>query len=135
MSGVVIFDVAKFREIYTKITATDAQLQSYFVESTMLMNNTEQSCVQNLSERELLLFLLVAHIALLQGRIDSGNDSVGRIASASEGSVSVGLDNGQTTQAEKWYQQTPYGARYWALTAKYRSFLYIVTNIAMPVKR
>ena len=90
MSGVVIFDVAKFREIYPKITATDAQLQSYFVESTMLMNNTEQSCVQNLSERELLLFLLVAHIALLQGRIDSGNDSVGRIASASEGSVSVG---------------------------------------------
>lgn len=68
MSGVVIFDVAKFREIYPKITATDAQLQSYFVESTMIMNNTEQSCVQNLSERELLLFLLVAHIALLQGR-------------------------------------------------------------------
>lgn len=135
MSGVVIFDIAKFQDIYPKIAATDAQLEMYFVQATMLMNNTEQSCVQNLAEREILLFLLVAHFATLQGRIDGGNDSVGRIASASEGSVSVSLDNGQTTLSEKWYQQTPYGAQYWALTAKYRSFLYVVTNIAIPVKR
>ena len=135
MSGIVEFNIVKFRDIYPKLTATDAQLNSYFVEATMLLNNTEQSCVQNLAEREALLFLLVAHLAMLQARIDGGNDSVGRVSSASEGSVSVSLDNGQTTLSDKWYQQTPYGAKYWALTAKYRSFLYVVTNSAMPVRR
>lgn len=135
MSGVVEFDIAKFREIYPNIKATDAQLQMYFVESSMLLNNTEQSCVTNLAEREVLLFLLVAHMATLQGRVEAGNDSVGRLSSASEGSVSVSFENGQTTLSDKWFQQTPYGAKYWALTAKYRSFMYVATNFAMPVKR
>lgn len=135
MSGVVVFNVNKFRDIYPSLKATDAQLSMYFVEATMLLNNTEQSCVKSLVEREVLLFLLVAHFAVLQQRIDGGNEAVGRVASASEGSVSVSLDNGQATLSDKWYQQTPYGAKYWALTAKYRSFLYVVTNIAMPVRR
>lgn len=135
MSGVVVFDIAKFRAIYPNINATDAQLESYFVEATMLLNNTDKSCVKNLVEREILLFLLVAHLAMLQGRVETGNDAVGRVASATEGSVSVSFDNGTTTLSDKWYQQTPYGSKYWALTSKYRSFLYVVTNIAMPVNR
>lgn len=135
MSGVVEFNINKFRDIYPSLKATDAQLNMYFVEATMLLNNTSKSCVKSLAEREVLLFLLVAHFSVLQQRIDGGNEAVGRIASASEGSVSVSLDNGQTTLSDKWYQQTPYGSKYWALTARYRSFLYIATNVAMPVRR
>lgn len=135
MSGVVVFDIAKFRALYPNITATDAQLESYFVKATMLLNNTDKSCVKNLAEREILLFLLVAHLATLQARVESGNTAVGRLASGTEGSVSVTFDNGTTTLSDKWYQQTPYGSEYWALTSKYRSFLYVVTNIAMPVNR
>lgn len=135
MDGIVVFDIAKFRSIYPNINATDAQLESYFVEATMLLNNTDKSCVKNLAEREILLFLLVAHLAMLQGRVETGNDAVGRVASATEGSVSVSFDNGTTTLSDKWYQQTPYGSKYWALTSKYRSFLYIYTNTAMPVRR
>ena len=135
MSGVVEFNVNKFRSLYPTLKATDDQLNWYFVESTMLLNNTSKSCVKSLAEREVLLFLLVAHMAVLQQRIEGDNEVVGRISSASQGSVSVTLDNGQTTLSDKWYQQTPYGAKYWALTAKYRSFLYIATNVAMPVRR
>ncbi len=135
MDGVVDFDIAKFRELYPNIKATNAQLEMFFVEACMLLNNTQTSCVKNLAERELLLYLLVAHIASLQARIEAGNEAVGRIASASEGSVSVSLDNGPTTLSDKWYMQTPYGAQYWALTSKYRSFLYVVTNYPMPVRR
>ena len=98
-------------------------------------NNTEHSNIRNLQERELMLFLLIAHLATLQMRIDSGNEAVGRVASAAEGSVSVSLDNGQTTQSEKWYQQTPYGARYWALIKQYRSFFYVLGKFPMPVRR
>ena len=135
MDGVVDFDIAKFRELYPNIKATDAQLEMYFVEACMLLNNTKTSCVKSLTERELLLYLLVAHIAMLQARIEAGNEAVGRIASGSEGSVSVSFDNGQTTLSDKWYMQTPYGSQYWALTKKYRSFLYVVTNYPMPVRR
>ena len=135
MSGVVEFNVNKFRSLYPNLKATDDQLNWYFVESTMLLNNTSKSCVKSLAEREVLLFLLVAHFAVLQQRVEGDNEVVGRISSASQGSVSVTLDNGQTTLSDKWYQQTPYGSKYWALTAKYRSFLYVATNIAMPVRR
>lgn len=135
MSGVVEFNVNKFRSLYPNLKATDDQLNWYFVEATMLLNNTSKSCVKSLAEREVLLFLLVAHFAVLQQRVEGDNEAVGRISSASQGSVSVTLDNGQTTLSDKWYQQTPYGSKYWALTAKYRSFLYVATNIAMPVRR
>lgn len=135
MSGVVRFDASRFRKLYPKISATDDQLGMFFIEACMQCNNTDKSIIKNLNERELLLFLLVAHIATLQQRIDSGNEAVGRIVSASEGSVSVSLDNGQTTQSEKWYQQTPYGARYWALIKQYRSFFYVLGKFPMPVRR
>ena len=135
MSGIVQFDLSKFRKLFPKIIATDDQLSMFFVEAGMYCNNTDKSIIKNLDERELLLFLLVAHIATLQQRIDSGNEAVGRVASASEGSVSVVLDNGQTKGSEKWYQQTAYGARYWALTKRYRSFFYMLGKFPMPVRR
>ncbi|MBI0164796.1 DUF4054 domain-containing protein [Snodgrassella sp. M0351] len=135
MSGIVQFNLLKFRKLYPKISATDDQLSMFFVEASMSCNNTEHSVIHDLQERELLLFLLTAHIATLQQRIDSGNEAVGRIASASEGSVSVVLDNGQTKDSEKWYQQTPYGARYWVLTKRYRSFFYVLGKFPMPVRR
>ena len=135
MSGIVVFDLPKFRSLYSNLKSTDDQLNWYFVEATMLLNNTEKSCVKSLAEREVLLFLLVAHFAVLQQRVEGDNEVVGRVSSASQGSVSVTLDNGQTTLSDKWYQQTPYGSKYWALTSKYRSFLYVATNIAMPVRR
>ena len=135
MDGVVDFDITEFRTLYPNIKATDAQLEMDFVEACMLLNNTKTSCVKNLAERKLLLYLLVAHIASLQARIEAGNEAVGRVASGTEGSVSVSFDNGPTTLSDKWYMQTPYGAQYWALTSKYRSFLYVVTNYPMPVRR
>ena len=135
MSGIVQFDLLKFRELYPKIIATDDQLSMFFVEACLYCNNTEHSNIRNLQERELMLFLLIAHLATLQMRIDSGNEAVGRVASASEGSVSVVLDNGQTKGSEKWYQQTAYGARYWALTKRYRSFIYMLGKFPMPVRR
>lgn len=101
----------------------------------MLLRNDKHSYVCNLDEREMLLFLLVAHMDMLQSNIDEGNSAVGRASSASEGSVSVSLDYGTTTNAEKWYTQTPYGAEYWALTSRYRSFLYTLGVTPMPVSR
>lgn len=135
MDGIVDLDLVKFKAAYPTFKAADAQFELWFVEAGMLINNTPQSCIKNLGEREVLMFLLMAHFAELQARVEAGNSAVGRLASASEGSVSVSFDNGSSTLSSAWYQQTPYGSKYWAMTARYRSFLYIATNFPMRVRR
>ncbi|MDS7935663.1 DUF4054 domain-containing protein [Acinetobacter sp. V91_7] len=135
MSGVVEFDLAKFRRLYPKIMLEDEQLEQNFLKAEMLLNNTPKSCVTKIKEREMLLLLLVAHISMLQQRVEDGNTATGRIASASEGSVSVSFDYGTLANNEKWFVQTPFGAEYWQLTAKYRSVRYTMTRFPMRVRR
>lgn len=134
-NGVVVFDVAEFRSMYPKITATDAQLEMFFLEAELLFNNTEHSCVKDVNKRKIYLYLIVAHLATLQAQVDAGNALVGRISSATEGSVSVSSDYGTLGKNEKYWAQTPYGAKYWALTAPFRTSLYVVSNFPMPVDR
>jgi len=82
-----------------------------------------------------MLYLLVAHIATLNHQTESGNAVVGRVASASEGTVSISLDYGTMGNNERWYLQTPYGATYWQMTKRYRSMLYRLGKSPMPVNR
>lgn len=120
----VVFDKARFQTAYPEVQATDAQLEMWFVQAESLLDNTGRSIVKKPEEREMLLFLLVRHFAALNERAAQGG-LVGRIASASEGSVSVSADMGAAIGNAAWYLQTPYGATYWQLTAKYRRFRYV----------
>ena len=133
--NVVEFVVAEFRGMYPKITASDLQLESFFYEAELLFNNTSKSCEKDLKKRKVLLYMIVAHLATLQAQVDSGNMLVGRLSSASEGSVSVSSDYGTLSDGEKWWDQTPYGAKFWKMTAFYRTSHYIITNFPMPVNR
>lgn len=138
MTNIYVFDPVLFKVVYPQFKAVpDELLQFYFdkAESTIL-DNTETACVP-LKERKILFYLLVAHYAELQGRIDAGNSSlVGRISSASEGSVSISSDfNAGSSPTAQWLNQTPYGAEYYMATAKYRTAIPIIVNQAMPVQR
>src|SRR5690554_8221029 len=135
MTGVVEFDVEEFRDLYPSIQATDAQLEMYFEMAETFLDNTPCSVVKNLEARKRLLYLLVAHIATLTGQAEKGNNVVGRISSATEGSVSVSIDYGTMGNNERWYLQTPWGAMYWQLTKKYRSAIYRLGIEPMPVQR
>lgn len=135
MSGVVVFDPAEFRLLYPSITATDEQLEMYFAMAETFLDNTECSIVKDLDARKTMLYLLVAHIALLSQQAENGNPVVGRISNATEGTVSVGLDYGTMGNNERWYLQTPWGAMYWQLTKKYRSMVYRLGIAPMPVQR
>lgn len=135
MSGVVVFDPAEFRALYPSITATDVQLEDYFAMAETFLDNTECSLVKDLKARKRMLYLLVAHIAMLTGMAEKGNPVVGRISSATEGTVSVALDYGTMGNNERWYLQTPWGAMYWQLTKKYRSAVYRLGIAPMPVQR
>ena len=89
----VVFDKARFQAAYPEVQATDAQLEMWFTQAESLLDNTDHSIVEKLEDREMLLFLLVRHFAALAERAAQGG-LVGRIASATEGSVSVSADMG-----------------------------------------
>lgn len=124
--GVVVFDPATFKAAFPQFaTVTDGALQMDFTFATLLLNNTCQSIVCDAATREQLLNLLVCHVAaLLQG--ENGNAPagiVGRVDSASEGSISVSAEYAsQIGQSMAYYIQTQYGAMFWQMTAAYRAF-------------
>lgn len=127
--GVAVFDydawAAEYPQLAGSVSATLAD--RYFVRATLRLDNTDASIVQDVNQRLVLLDLLVAHIAAINGAgtEDGTAGMVGRISKATEGTVSVEADYGPVSAGAAWYLQTPYGAEYWSLTAKYRTFRYV----------
>jgi len=126
----VVFNPKLFRELYPMFSAmSDPLLEALFVQACMYLDNTDASLVMDLKEREQLLMLLLAHLCALRGYgekdgASGGSGLVGRITSASEGSVSVSVDSSGSNDESWWYLQTPWGAEYWQLTSPYRSMIY-----------
>jgi len=126
----VSFDAATFKVRFPEFAAvTSPLLGLYFDEACMYLDNTDTSRIADLAQRAMLLNLVVAHIATVNGAATTGGPSApGRVSSASEGGVSVSFDAMPAANgSQAWFQQTQYGASYWAMTARYRSFLYVVT--------
>lgn len=124
--GTVAFDVAAFRARYPEFAASsDAFLTACFGEAGLYLTNGDGSPVQSLTRRALLLNMLTAHIAALSGGgTGSGAAPVGRVSSATEGSVSIATEFAAPGSAA-WFAQTQYGIAYWQATLRWRSFRYI----------
>lgn len=126
--AVVTFDAAKFTERYPEFSGVaPGLLQMYFDETTLSLANNDSSLVTDLIERKQLLYLLTAHSAALGSGVNGQPASplVGRINSATQGSVSVSVDAGASSGSQAWFMQTKYGAAYWNATRKYRTFRYV----------
>lgn len=126
--GAVVFVPGNFREVYPAFaTLADAVLNDCFARATLILDNTEASPVQDVAQRGVLLNLLVAHMAALSygehGQAPSG--LVGRVNSATQGSVTVSTDYGTLATNQAWFVQTQYGAQYWQLIAPYRSMRWV----------
>lgn len=122
--AIVVFDIVKFRAMFPQYSnVPDAQLPLLFDQSTDYLNNSEYSLVIDAVKRERLLYLLMAHLAYMRFGDNKGNGGpgmVGRLSSASEGSVSVSSDAGQVEFRYMWYTQSQYGMDYWQATKVYR---------------
>ncbi len=111
-------------------TVPDARLQLLFnMIGYTLLDNTDGSIVTDPDQRSAMLDLLLAHVLTLQGWVGTdgtvvpGTGTVGRVASASEGTVSTSLDYHLSASAgEAWFNQTPWGAMYWMMSARFLSF-------------
>lgn len=126
----VVFDPTRFKARYPQFAAVDnAFLQSCFDEGgNLYLTNNDSSPVQSVTRRELLLWMLTAHIATLNGALTGDVAPVGRTSSATEGSVSASLEY-LTPGSHSWFTQTQYGAAFWQATLPWRTFTYI----AQPV--
>lgn len=127
-TGIVVFDPAAFKARYPEfVNVSDTLLQAYFDEATIYLANTEDSRVQDVAQRGVLLNMLVAHIAQLNAgsTTQPASPLVGRVNTATEGSVSVGADMGVVPFTAAWFLQTKYGASFWQATARYRTMQYV----------
>lgn len=126
-AGVVTWDFSWFSARYPDLAAAagPANAQFYFDAAQMFLDNTPMSVVKDVATRQRLLGLLTAHVAALFSPVDGqpSGSLVGRITNASEGSVSVAADLPSNPNSG-WYEQTKYGALYWAATALYRRMRY-----------
>ena len=126
--AIVTFDLTTFRAIYPQFSnVSDTLLPYIFQEAELYLNNTEYSLVIDSSKRELLLYMLMAHICYIQYGDANGNGGsglVGRLSNATEGSVSVGSVLDGNTNISPWYTQSPYGLSFWQATKVYRMAQY-----------
>ena len=130
----VVFDyttwAARYPELAGSVAAPLAAL--YFDEATLYCSNGDDALVpydptNGVTTSATYLNMLTAHIAALNAVINGQASSplVGRISSATEGSVSVNADLAAQPGSAAWYQQTKYGAAFWAASAPYRTMRYI----------
>ncbi len=123
----VVFDPAAFKARYPEFAAVgDPLLQACFGEAGLYLSNTDNSPVQNVTRRAVLLNMLTAHIAALGGALSSDGQPrpVGRVSSATEGSVSASMEY-LAPGSSAWFAQTQYGAAFWQATTSLRGFRYI----------
>lgn len=125
--AVAAFDYAGWAARYPEFGTIGPILAGeYFAEAGLYLNNTDGSVVRDVNVRRTLLYMITAHIAQLNAPKNgvAASDLVGRVNSASEGSVSVGAEY-QVPGSAAWFAQTKYGAAYWQATAQYRTMRYV----------
>lgn len=124
----VTFDYALWTARYPEFSGVQKPLaQLYFDEAGLYLANEESNPCFSAGILPTLLNMVTAHIAALNS-IRNGQDPsplVGRISSASEGSVNVSVEwKGSGSPSEEWWTQTKYGAAFWQATASYRQMRY-----------
>ena len=114
--GMVIFDPTEFKEIYPQFqNISNKACEFAFNEATFYLENNKNSIVKSVEKRKLLLYLLTCHVLTLKTR----GDIVGKIASATEGSVSVSYANTSPSANAEWYSQTQCGLSFYQAIKPY----------------
>lgn len=134
--AVVVFDPTAFATAYPEFSGFSTPvLDQAFAVAELYCNNTDGSVVQDLTTRTTLLWLMTAHILKLfygtNGVVNGGtvvtapSDLVGRLETAKEGTILARADMGPASASAAWYNQTRYGAAFWALILRFRTARYI----------
>lgn len=141
MGATASFDPAYWASTYPEFSYLGEDLaQSYFGVAGQVHDNTGCGPVNDPGQQKFLMHLMTAHICKMfapgptdqAGNTQPASEIVGRISSATEGSVSVQTQNEYPPGSAQWYQQTKYGSLYWIATGPFRSFRYVGAPIRRP---
>jgi Protein of unknown function (DUF4054) len=126
----VSFDYQAWRRRYPEFdnTVLGDVAQELFNEATIYHRNDGGGPVKTATAQSTLLNMLTAHLAMLYFGTDAdpATSIVGRVTNASEGSVSVAAEmSASGGPSAEFFNQTKYGASYWAATRIYRTMRYI----------
>src|SRR5579885_3642968 len=127
MGAIVEFNYSAWQARYPEFSqVTQTQAEAYFAEASLYHANDGSGPVNDATAQLALLNMLTAHIAYLYSgtATQPASQLVGRIGDASEGSVAVRADMGVQPGSAAWFQQSKYGASYWAATMVYRTMRY-----------
>lgn len=146
-AGPITFDYNRWLVMFPELSGiTSAALYSidasglpfgYWVTAGEFIRNDGGSPVQDPVVLADLLYLTTAHLVYLlsprtngvptTGGTELPSQMVGRINTATEGSVSVGSElPGNLPAAAAWWAQTSYGFTVWGKLAPYRTMRYIL---------
>lgn len=134
VKGIVQFLASEFVAAWPQFAGlTNGSMAQQFIYATLLLNNSCASAVQDANQRLELLYMLTAHLCILNvgtndgaGSVSPAQGMVGRIASAGQGSVNVASEySSSVTQTEAYYIQTQPGALFWEATSGYRIMVYV----------
>lgn len=129
MGVIVAFDPAAFIVLFPQFNYLPVpQLEAYFTVATTFVRNDGCGPVTSEQMQTQLLNFATAHIVKLfavQADGQAPSDIVGRINSASQGSVSVGSEMLLPPGSAQWWNQTQFGATFWLLSAPFRTMRYL----------
>lgn len=134
-AGPITFSYALWIARYPEFAYVDPDVaQLYFGEACLYVDNTGQGPINDPATLTVVLNMATAHIAALYSAKQgdqynsSGSENasplVGRISSASEGSVSVSTDYGDQGPTAAWWTQTKYGASVYQALMPFRMARY-----------
>ena len=105
----------------------EAVLQQNFNQAELMLNNSCCSVVCDAPTRQILLNLATAHITALLNGVNGQPPTgiVGRISSATQGSVTVQAEMLQQSESAAYWQQTPWGVQFWMSTLRFRTARYV----------
>lgn len=125
--AIATFDYAKWILRYPQFACVGPELaQEYWDEATLYWRNDGTGPVCDATKQRMFLNMLTAHIATLNapktidGIQQPASPLVGRISSASEGSVSVSSEMNFPPGSAQWFNQTTAGAAFYQATAGFR---------------
>lgn len=132
MGVAVSFNYQKWLARYPEFSnVSEPTAQECFKEAGLTHANDGTGPIGNADMQLMLLNMLTAHIAQLSfgSTKKPATGLVGRISSASEGSVSAQVQNDYPSGTPQWFQQTDYGSAYWNATQQFKTFRYRAPRI------
>ena len=128
MGVAVSFVFADWTSRYPEFAQTSpATAALWFNEATVYCRNDGGGPVADTNTQTAILWALTAHIATLSGALQANgapSGLVGRVSSATEGTVSVQTDMSGIPGSAAWFAQTSYGLNAWQMMAQFRTMRY-----------